>query len=158
MDNSVFYSTGSVFKVVYMGGASGFTTPKWKGYYTEAIIDTPEIAIEQPPGSRLVDDDFSYKNFGTVKVGQEGRSKTFTIMNTGLAELTVSDVLIVALAESDFIVTDLGETSIDPGASTTFKVTFKPTYATDRLAKILIKSNDSNCPTFIIRLRGLGVE
>lgn len=51
-----------------------------------------------------------------------------------------------------------GAVSLAPGASTTFKVTFKPTAAGTRKAAIHIESNDADENPFDIKLGGEGVK
>lgn len=116
---------------------------------------SPEIAVTQPAGSNLVDGKTT-KSFGTVKIGKSGTAKTFTIKNTGTANLTGLSITKDGPHKSNFIVTSPAKTSLAAGASTTFKVTFKPSAKGTRNAAIHIKSNDSNENPFDIKLAGMG--
>jgi hypothetical protein len=114
-----------------------------------------EISIEQPAGSALVDNT-AKRSFGTVAVGQAGAPRTFTIKNPGTANLTRLNITIDGLNPADFVVTPLTETTLAPGNSTTFKVTFKPSSLGFRNASIHIPSNDANENPFDIKLTGSG--
>ena len=121
-----------------------------------APILTPEIVVEQPLGSSL-GDGTSKKSFGSRAIGSTGPSKTFTIKNTGTSNLT--DLIITKNGShaKDFIISALAETSLIPGSTTTFKVSFKPTASGIRSATLHIKSNDTDESSFDVRLAGIGV-
>ena len=118
-------------------------------------ILTPEIVVEYPVGSSLVDGS-SKKSFGTVKVGKTSTAKIFTIRNTGTANLTGLAITKTGAHSSNFIVTAPAKTTLAPGASTTFRARFKPTAVGTRNAAIHIKSNDANENPFDIKLAGQG--
>lgn len=115
----------------------------------------PEIAVQQPAGSNLADGK-SKKSFGTVKVGTKGVAKTFTIKNTGKADLTGLSVAKSGSHKADFILGALSKTKLAPGASATFKVTFKPKAKGTRKALLKIASNDADENPFDITVSGLG--
>ena len=115
----------------------------------------PEITVEQPEGSNLVDGK-AKKSFGTIVVGKTGVAKTFTIKNTGTANLTGLILTKDGANVTNFIVTQPVTSSLAPGASTTFKVSFKPTETGTRNAAIHIQSNDANENPFDILLTGMG--
>ena len=117
----------------------------------------PDIAIEQPAGSDLTDGK-AKKSFGSVAIGGEGMSKTFTIRNTGIAKLRNLKLTKNGTQVADFPFTPPARTLLQPGASTTFKVTFKPKAAGTRNAAIHITSNDSDESPFDILLTGQGVR
>ena len=114
----------------------------------------PEIAVEQPAGTDLTDG-VSSKAFGTVAVGASA-SLTFTIKNTGTADLTVPGILIDGLDASMFTVTAAPAPLVIPGGSTTFTVTFAPTTAGAKAAALHIANNDSDENPFDISLSGTG--
>ena len=60
--------------------------------------------------------------------------------------------------DTEFTVGLPGKKALAPGASTTFKVTFKPAAAGSRIAVIKIASNDSNENPFDIKLTGTGIK
>ncbi len=115
-----------------------------------------EISIQQPAGSELVDAK-SKKSYGTVKLGK-GKSKTYTIKNTGTAPLKNLSAAVTGKHKKDFTVTASKKKSLAPGASTTFKVTFKPTAKGTRNAVVQVKSNDKDENPFDIKVTGLGAK
>ncbi len=120
-----------------------------------ATVPAPEIVVEQPVGSSLVDGT-AKKSFGTVKVGKAGTAKSFTIKNTGTVNLTGLAITKDGKQKTDFIVGPLARTTLTAGASTSFKVTFKPAAKGTRNAAIHIKSNDANENPFDIKIAGAG--
>ena len=116
-----------------------------------------EIGVAQPAKTSLVDGK-SKKSFGTVKVGRTGTARTFTIINYGSSKLTGLAITKTGQQRGDFIVSAPAKTSLPPGSSTTFKVTFKPKVKGTRDAAIHIKSNDSNENPFDIKLTGQGAK
>jgi uncharacterized delta-60 repeat protein len=114
----------------------------------------PEIAVEQPAGTTLVDGSASI-DFGTVVPGKASFC-TFTVRNAGTASLTGLAVSEDGVNSGDFRVDDLATTNLAPGASTTFAVMFKPSAAGPRTAAIHIASNDADENPFDITLTGAG--
>jgi len=117
----------------------------------------PEIVVMQPAGSSLMDGN-AKRSFGTVRIGSIGTSKTFTIKNTGIARLSGLSILKSGIHKDDFLVAALPRNFIEPGASMTFKVTFKPKAKGTRKAAIQIRSNDANENPFDIQLTGMGAS
>lgn len=122
-----------------------------------AAVPGPEISLQQPVGTNLTDGS-SKKNFGPVKVGQASAAKTFTIKNTGNAKLTGLAISKSGKNAPDFTVTPLAKTTLAPGASMTFKSTFKPKTKGAKTAVIKIKSNDKDESVFDISVTGSGVK
>lgn len=122
-----------------------------------ATASKPEIDVFQPSTSPLVDGR-SRKSFGTVKLKRSSIKKTFTIRNTGGANLLNLSVVKAGPHLRDFIITQPLRKSLAPGASTTFTVVFKPTVRGTRKAFIRIRSNDANENPFDISVTGLGAR
>lgn len=121
----------------------------------QAPAKAADISIQQPATNELKDGSGS-KSFSTVKIGKKGTAKTFTIKNTGGATLKNLAVALSGKHKKDFTVTALSKKSLAPGASTTFKVNFKPTAKGTRKATLQVKSNDKNESPFDIKLTGVG--
>ncbi|RYD18946.1 MAG: choice-of-anchor D domain-containing protein, partial [Verrucomicrobiaceae bacterium] len=122
-----------------------------------AFVKVPEISVQQPVGSELTDGK-TKKSFGTVKIGKKSAVKTFTIRNAGTADLTGLSIAVKGKQAKEFTVTKLSKTTLASGATTTFKVTFKPTAKGTRNASIQIKSNDANENPFDIPVTGSGAK
>ncbi len=118
---------------------------------------TPEIVVEQPSGTGLMDGSSSI-NFGSVATGSTGAARTFVIRNTGDGNLTGIGVSLAGANTGDFLVNTSGmATSLSPGGSTTFSVSFRPGAASARAAEIRIASNDADENPFNIAISGTGV-
>ena len=115
----------------------------------------PEISIQQPKGSELIDGKAT-RSFGTAKVGKSGRSITFNIMSVGTGDLTNIKVAVTGAQKKDFIVVKPAKTIVPAGTSLAFKVTFKPTATGARAAMLQIGSNDANENPYDIKLTGQG--
>jgi hypothetical protein len=152
---SSIFGNRSDFTVTYLQGKAGFTTPTWNGYPCLAIVPAPEISIEQPTGSGLLDGK-AKKSFGTIKRGKAGTAKTFMIRNTGTGNLTGISVSLTGKHAKDFVLRKPGSFTLAPGASTAFEITFKPKKTGTRNAVIHIKSNDANENPFDIEITGMG--
>lgn len=125
------------------------------------IIDTripkiPEISVVQSTNSELKDGKAN-KFFGHCKVGILSGKETFTIRNTGNAELTGLSIALQGKHASGFRVSSLRLKSLPPGATTTFKVAFKPGIKGNQACILRIKSNDADENPFDIKLSGTGI-
>jgi hypothetical protein len=155
LGSSVFDEVRGTFKIYYSDGKTGFSTPIWYGYSTAVIIDRPEISIEQIAGKSLVDGSANI-SFGSVIIGKKGKLKTFTIKNIGNQTLKGFPIKVNGKHAKDFIVTKVKKSSLASGASTTFKIEFKPSAKGTRKAEIQIKSNDADENPFNMKLNGRG--
>ena len=100
-----------------------------------AVFPTaPDIAVQQPAGTDLADGTASI-GFGGGLVGSS-TSLTFTILNSGNASLILTNITKDGSHPGDFTVSSLGATTLVPGASTTFSVTFSPSALGARSAAI----------------------
>ena len=154
---SVFLQHALGFTVYYQEGSQGFTSPKWRNYQAVALSSAPEMNVQQPAGSSLVDGT-AKKSFGTVAVGVTSSAKTFTVTNTGLSQLKALAVTVDGEHAADFTVTPMAKTSLAPGGQTFFKVTFTPSATGTRRAAVHLTSNDANENPFDIQLSGMGVR
>ncbi len=125
--------------------------------FGSTLVKAPEIAVQQPAGSNLVDA-ISKKSFGSVKIGKSGATKTFTIKNTGTAKLSGLAITKNGANKSDFSVSALTKTRLPAGGSTTFTVTFKPATKGTKNAAIHLSSSDADESPFDIKLTGKGTK
>lgn len=115
---------------------------------------TPEIVVEQPAGTGLLDGAGSV-NFGTLKGGSSA-SLSFTLKNKGTSTLNGLALSKDGAQANDFAYSSLAVTTLAPNASTTFNVTFSPRATGVRTAALHIVSNDLDESSFDISLTGTG--
>ena len=137
----------------------GVSVKSGEAYFTDFIagVASPEIRVEQPAGSNLKDGR-NKRSFGTVGVRSRGKSKIFFIRNDGTTKLTNLSITKDGRHAADFTPTKPVLTSLNPGESTTFRITFKPKAKGPRTAAIHIVSNDADESPFDIPLSGFGMK
>ncbi len=117
----------------------------------------PEIAVEQPAGTNLVD------GASTVAFGASltwaTSSREFTIKNTGFGStLTGMGITFDGTNAADFHLFTLQATAVGgPNGSTTFTVRFATATAGSKSAALHITSNDADENPFDINLTGRGL-
>lgn len=97
-----------------------------------------------------------HTDFGAVLVSQSVK-RTFTISNSGSADLTLDAVSISGPDASNFTVFDQPATSLAPGATTTFEIVFEPAVEGDLSATVSFSTNDVNHPNFEMAIGGRGM-
>lgn len=98
-------------------------------------------------------------DFGNVLLNAT-QSLAFSISNTGGSNLDLtgsSPVLLGGTDSSLFTITQPSSTSIAPGSSVDFSVSFTPTTSGNKSASLTIENNDPNNGTLTISLTGTGV-
>lgn len=115
---------------------------------------TGEITVFKPKGGALADG--ANFGFGSAKVDSRGVAKNFTIRNTGDAPLSDISIRKAGASKRDFFVSKPAETTLAAGASTTFKVTFRPSARGIRNAAIRLTGTGAD--TLTINLAGKGVR
>ena len=122
-----------------------------------AAVPPPNIVVEQPLNTVIPDD--GTKDFGSLTVGTAGPNVTFTVRNTGLGGLLLTNSPRVAISghEDDFSVTATPGEFISAGGTTAFNVQFSPRQAGARAATMTIPNNvwGSKNP-YVINLTGTG--
>jgi hypothetical protein len=156
------------FKVVFAPKASGLRTaslrihsndsanPRFVIHLEGNARGLPLIQVSQPVATKLKDG-ASLRKFGTAEVGSVGMTRTFTISNRGSAALNQLEITKSGPHRKDFIIEGPKTTSLAPGESTKFKVTFSPTERKLRKISIHISSNDRDSGVFDIALEGTGI-
>ncbi len=120
-------------------------------------VIAPEIAIEQPAGTNLIDSTATIISFGPGPVGSPSAAKIFTVKNTGTAPLTLAAPVVSGTEASDFVVDTTGTLLVVPaGGQTTFAITFTPGAAGARSASVSITNNDTNENPFNFTVTGTG--
>jgi M6 family metalloprotease-like protein len=135
--------------------SSSFKGTAWLDQVVFTPTSVPDIAVEQPAGVGLVDQ-VGGIDFGGVLRGIPS-VRTFTIRNNGNANLTGISISKSGANGADFIAGAPGVTTLVPGASTTFDVTFTPSALGSRSASIMVASNDADENPFEIVLSGTGL-
>ncbi|MES2438608.1 MAG: M6 family metalloprotease domain-containing protein [Verrucomicrobiota bacterium] len=117
---------------------------------------TQEIAVSDPAGVDVIDD-ASATIFPATATGLSSRTRTFTIRNSGKADLFGLAVRTGGANKSDFTISGLQKTTLAPGESTTFGVVFNPSALGLRTASLGILSNDADESDFGITMQGTGL-
>jgi hypothetical protein len=118
-------------------------------------VPVPDISVWQD-GELVMLDSEGY-DYGTVLVGETGSSATFTVQNNGTADLNLYGIDFLSGAVSDYLIDDSALSStLTPGGSTDFSITFSPTDGGDRSAAVAIQNNDEDENPFTFTLSGRG--
>lgn len=96
-------------------------------------------------------------DFANTLIGS-GNTQTFTIRNTGTTNLTGLAVTTTGSHPGDFTPDTLDATTLTPGNTTTFNVTFSPLASGARSAVLQIASNDTDENPFVINITGTGLS
>lgn len=98
-------------------------------------------------------------DFGSVYLRCKPTAKTFTISNTGTAELEMGTLSITGTDTSEFFIQNdnCSAQTIAPSGTCTVQAVFSPTSAGSKSANLSILSNDPDTPTLDIPLTGEGV-
>lgn len=119
------------------------------------VTPLPRIVVEQPAGNLLADGN-STVAYGPVTLGG-AVAKTITLRNTGTATLSGLAITVDGTNAAEFVAPpSLSATTLAPGASLTFDVTFTPAASGARSAVLHIASNDTPRSPFDIALSGSG--
>lgn len=129
----------------------------WLDNLRITVGNASNLAVQQPAGSDLTAGE-SRKSFGTHPVGGSGLTRTFTLRNDGAEALTGIRINTDGTNAADFKASLPAATTLAPGETTTFKITFKPSASGTRSASVHIRSNDQDESPFAIKLSGMGVE
>jgi len=123
---------------------------------TPAILITGN-GVEIPAGSANPNPG-DYTDFGDVLTLDDTAERTFTIWNTGTAALSVGEVSVGGVHAAEFTVTAHPESSVAPGNSTTFQITFDPGATGIRSAEVSFENNDSGKSPFSFAIHGNGTK
>ena len=82
------------------------------------------------------------------------RTKSFTITNSGLYDLTISSI---ELSRGEVFSIDIPTYRIAPGEERTFNVTFSPSSPGEYKDRIIIRSNAEDNPLWVIQLLGKAI-
>ncbi len=119
------------------------------------LIPSPEIEVELMVNGLSVADGFHH-DFSHVNVEESSEPLTFIIKNLGTLDLTGLRLWKDGQNAEDFNIGSLGVTTLSPGGSTSFTLTFAPSTFGTRMAAIHISSNDANENPFDMIMSGTG--
>jgi hypothetical protein len=127
---------------------------------TGVVVATPEIVVTG--NSNGIDDGdtstsaTNHTDFGSVFWQSGSVTRTFTIQNTGTADLTLGTVSVSGTHAADFTVTAQPTSPVAPSGSTTFQVKFDPSAIGTRTASLSFANNDSDENPFNFAVSGAG--
>lgn len=119
-------------------------------------IATPDIDVSFTDGGNLAEGN-TPNDFGRVNLGGTGTARSFTIRNRGTSDLTVPSIYATGKHRADFILQGPETTMLAPGTETTFTAAFQPGAVGERIAKLVIQSNDPDENPFEIAVSGFGL-
>lgn len=167
--NNVGYKAYSNIGYSGYGGGQQFLSGALSSFriYGRALSDTeaaqlyqydapmPEIELEQPFGTTLVDGSAT-TTWQALPTGGSATPVSYVIRNVGLANLVNLGLGKSGTNVTDFSLGTLAATTLAPGGSTTFTVTFAPGTGPSgaRTALLQVASNDSDENPFDISLTG----
>ncbi|MEM7112219.1 MAG: choice-of-anchor D domain-containing protein [Chloroflexota bacterium] len=128
---------------------------------TGDVVPVPEIDV-QGNGQSIADGDTTpdtadHSDFGAALLGGTPIIRTFTIANSGTADLNLTgspEVVVGGTHAGDFSVTAVPTTPITAANSTTFQVTFTPSAAGTRTAALSIANDDSDENPYNFTIQG----
>lgn len=135
------------------GGSSGILEQDFSYPLSDPVA--PQISVQQPAGVVLTSGG-STVDFGALLPGANA-AQTFTVFNTGNADLTNLAITIDGLNATDFVVTYAPASVLSAGESATFAVQFIPGAAGPRSAALHVASNAASNNPFNISLTGTGL-
>ncbi len=150
-------SPGTVYYFCALGSNLGGLTVGQVLSFTTAA---PEINVTGN-GITIVDGDSTPTTVDdtvlpSVNVLSGTSTSTYTIQNTGTGNLNIASVTISGVNASEFQLTTPPASTVAPGASTTFTVTFDPTGEGLRNATVNIDSDDADEDPYDFAIRGTG--
>jgi M6 family metalloprotease-like protein len=117
---------------------------------------TQEIAVFDPKGENIENGQHTAL-FPSTLSGDDSKPLTFTIKNTGKANLQKLKVSLKGLNAADFKVSSLASSVIAPGKKSSFTITFAPKGISFRKAIVVIRSDDEDENPFSIPVEGNGI-
>jgi hypothetical protein len=138
-----------IFSGVDVSQLSGNITLGETGAAEMAVLGNSQVIVDGDTTPSTADD----TDFDSVTLGGTPIAHTFTISNSGTADLTLSGTPAVTLTTgTHFTVTQPTSTTLKADETTTFTVTFDPQSAGDFTDTVNIANNDSdeNPYTFVI--------
>ncbi|MDO4724521.1 MAG: choice-of-anchor D domain-containing protein, partial [Comamonadaceae bacterium] len=143
-----------VFKPTAAGPANGSLTIAHNAAGSPSTVALRGAGQAAPAPNAQVS--ISHWEFGVIAVGNESAPKAITFTNSGTAPLTLAGPPALAGPDATAFVLDAGTCNamtLNPGASCTVQVRFKPTATGLQEAELRFSHDAAGSPT-IVRLRG----
>ncbi len=99
-----------------------------------------------------------HTDFGSLDIAASTFTRTFTITNSGTADLTLGSVSIGGVNAADFTLTTAPTSPVVTGGSSTFQITFNPSVRSLRSAIVSFTTNDSDEHPFDFNIQGTGAN
>ena len=122
-----------------------------------ATFAGPEITILDPQSQNLSSGG-DLAGLPPTLAQNQGTPVSITIRNDGDASLSQLSLSKNGSHPLDFQLGALGQSSLAPGQTTNFTVTFTPTAGGNRSARVLIFSNDADENPFLMNVAGFGLS
>jgi len=123
------------------------------------VVPESEINIKQ--GATNIPSTSGSYDFESVTEGSSSSSVSFTIENTGSADLILTGSPNVSITGTDASMFSIGTQSLSPvsaGSNTVFAITFNPTSIGNKSALVTIPNNDSDEDPYTISITGYGAD
>lgn len=149
---SRFQKTGS--SEYRYGGTGGF----WNNDSGVLTVSTPQEINIQGNSVNIASGDATpstadHTDFGSTVLGTP-IVRTFTIQNTGGANLVLDNPAVLLNETDSFSITQQPTSPVAPGGSTTFQVTYNPTATGTDTNTVLVGSNDSDESIYTFAVQG----
>ncbi|WP_375560557.1 BspA family leucine-rich repeat surface protein [Bernardetia sp. OM2101] len=153
------FTIGNNITTTATDGATGDTSP-----FSNAlpVANVPEINVQgngnDIASGTTITSTANDTDFGSIlECGTNTIVKTYTIQNTGLADLTVSDITITGTNFADFTLSGFTlPITISASGSQNFTVTFEPSATGTRNAIVSVINNDSDEGIYDFAIEGIG--
>jgi len=141
----------------YATNSVGTAYGEGRAFTTASSLFSPEINIKYDSTSLADGESYDFDSHNV----ETHTDVTFTIENTGTADLTLSGSPVITLTGTNSDQFSVQQQPVSPVASngsTTFIIRFSPTSGSAKTASISITNNDSDENPYDITLNGAGVE
>ena len=136
------------------GGLAGSLTVRVTATDWNGNDSTAEVTL-RVPGSVSIDSSGSH-DFGESSDSMESPAFDVALSNTGAGYLTVEDITLDDA--TNFRLHDSAAATLDPGQSTSFAVSFRPSAPGGYSARVTVQTDDPVNPEVTVSLSGTGVE
>lgn len=149
-DNLTFYGLGEYFNTSQTG-TTNCTIPSSNCYTWQTRIFRAQVL---PEVSVLP----ANLSFGQQAIGTTSSPQIATLTNTGIVELTISNIGITGADATDFAETNTCGPALAPNQNCQISVTFTPTASGNRSAAVRITDNASGSPQSVSLMGTTGVS